>query len=192
VFTDHVGLGFDHLVSGLDHVLFVLGLLLVVRGLRARAIALTAFTAGHSVTLVLATIGVVDVPAAPVEILIALTLVVVALRAFDPARDAATGQVVWLLAAGFGAIHGLGFAGALAGAGLSGADLALALGGFNLGIELGQLALVLAFVAFSAASSRFARRLTSAAATPLRAVAVHAIGGLAMMWCLERTWAALF
>ncbi|MBZ0235692.1 MAG: HupE/UreJ family protein, partial [Deltaproteobacteria bacterium] len=193
VVTDHVGLGFDHLLFGLDHVLFVLGLLLVVRGLRARAIALTAFTAGHSATLVLATLGLVAIPAAPVEILIALSLVVVALRALEPStRNAPAGHATWLLAAGFGAIHGLGFAGALAGAGLSGAELALALAAFNLGIELGQLALVLGFVALTAAASRLAGRLTLAASPPLRSLTAHAIGGLAMMWCLERTWSALF
>jgi hypothetical protein len=195
VVSDHVRLGIEHLLFGLDHVLFLLGLLLVVRGLRARAIALTAFTAGHSATLVLATLGVVAVPAAPIEILIALTLVAVALRALDPARDALAarhGHSIWLLAAGFGAIHGLGFAGALAGAGLSGADLALALAAFNLGIELGQLLLVLAFVAVTTVASHLARRATLAASPALRSVTAHAIGAFAMMWCLERTWSALF
>jgi hypothetical protein len=193
VFTDHVGLGLEHLLFGPDHVLFVLGLLLVARGLRARAITLTAFTAGHSVTLVLATLGLVAVPAPPIEILIALTLVAVALRAAVGASDAApTGHSVWLLAAGFGAIHGLGFASALAGVGHSGGELALALAAFNIGIELGQLALVLGFVALTASASQLARRLTVAASPTLRAVAAHTIGGLAMMWCLERTWSALF
>ncbi|KAB2894725.1 MAG: HupE/UreJ family protein, partial [Kofleriaceae bacterium] len=79
-----------------------------------------------------------------------------------------------------------------AGAGLSGAELALALAAFNLGIELGQLALVLGFVALTAAASRLAGRLTLAASPPLRSLTAHAIGGLAMMWCLERTWSALF
>ncbi|HUQ05928.1 MAG TPA: HupE/UreJ family protein [Kofleriaceae bacterium] len=203
VLTDHVGLGVEHLLFGLDHELFLLGLLLVVRGLRARALALTAFTAGHSLTLALATLGLVVVPPAPVEILIALTLVIVALRALDPAAptgrdapDAANGRSTWLLAAAFGGIHGLGFAGALAGAGLAGADLALALAAFNLGIELGQLALVVAlvvaFIAATTASSRLARRLALTASPPLRTIAAHAIGAFAMMWCLERTWSALF
>ncbi len=192
VFVDHLRLGFAHLLAGLDHVLFVLGLLLVVPGLRERVLVLTAFTAGHSATLVLAALGVVAVPSAPVEILIALTLVAVAMRALDPPRRAApAGRAAWLLAVGFGAIHGLGFAGALAGAGLGGADLALALAAFNVGIELGQLVLVVSFVALAAIASRLATSVTLAAAPALRAVVAHVIGGLATMWFLERTWSAL-
>jgi hydrogenase/urease accessory protein HupE len=180
----YVRLGIDHLLGGLDHVLFVLGLLFLVSGLRARLVTLTAFTAGHSLTLALAVLGVVRVPAAPVEVLIALTLVVVALEVVEPR---AVGQRLgWRLAAAFGLIHGLGFAGALTDAGLPADELPLALAGFNLGIELGQLALVAA----AALLTPLIRRAPIPAMLSRR-LAGYAIGGLAAMWCLERLWVAV-
>ncbi|HVK75339.1 MAG TPA: HupE/UreJ family protein [Kofleriaceae bacterium] len=186
----HGRLGVEHLLDGLDHLLFVLGLLLVVSGLRARAVTLTAFTAGHSVTLALAALGVVHVPAAPVEILIAITLIVVALQALEPPPlPGAPRRPAWLLAAGFGLIHGLGFAGALTGAGLPADDLALALAGFNLGIEVGQLALVAAAMLVAALVGRGFRGATRWGPRA-RIAAAYTIGGLAAMWCLERTWTA--
>jgi hypothetical protein len=180
-------LGVDHLLGGLDHVLFILGLLFLVRGVRPRLVTLTAFTVGHSVTLALAVLGVVRIPAAPVELLIALTLIALAVQVVD--RDAAPRRA-WLLAAGFGLIHGLGFAGALTGAGLDRADIPLALAGFNLGIELGQIGVVIAAALLAAAAAPLYRR--SPALAPLtRTIAGHAIGGLAALWCLERTWTLL-
>ncbi len=181
----YVWLGVEHLLGGLDHVLFVLGLLFIVRGLRARVLTLTAFTAGHSATLALATAGVVRVPAAPIEVLIALTLIAVALQVVEPPPTAAGSRRGWLLAGGFGLIHGMGFAGALAGAGLPAADLPLALAGFNLGIELGQLAIVAAAVAIAAAP--WPAKLAPVA----RSLAGHAIGALAAMWLLERIFLAV-
>jgi hydrogenase/urease accessory protein HupE len=176
-------LGIAHLLGGLDHVLFVLGLLFVVRGARARFVTLTAFTAGHAITLALAVIGVVRVPAAPVEVAIALTLIVLAVQVLD--RDAAPTRRAWLLAAGFGLVHGLGFASALTGAGLEGGDVPLALAGFHLGLELAQLALVAAALLLAAAAAPLVRR--AGALAPLtRWTAGHAIGALAAMWCLER------
>jgi hypothetical protein len=178
----HVRLGVEHLLGGLDHVLFIVALLLAVPRLRDRAITLTAFTAGHSVTLALAALGAVNVPSAPVEILIAITLIVVALQALD-----GRARHTWPLAAGFGLVHGLGFAGALTGAGLPAGDLPLALAGFNLGIELGQLALAAAFIALAA----FARPLARRAGPYPRLAAAYTVGAIAAMYVLERTAAAL-
>jgi hypothetical protein len=178
----HVRLGVEHLLGGLDHLLFIVALLLAVPRLRDRAITLTAFTAGHSVTLALAALGVVAVPAAPVEILIAITLIVVALQALD-----GRARHTWPLAAGFGLVHGLGFAGALTGAGLPAGDLPLALAGFNLGIELGQLALAAAFLALAALARPLARR----AGPYPRLAAAYTVGAIAAMYVLERTAAAL-
>jgi hydrogenase/urease accessory protein HupE len=179
----YLRLGIDHLVGGLDHVLFVLGLLFLVSGLRARLVTLTAFTAGHSLTLALAVLGLVRVPAAPVELLIALTLIVVAHEVVEPRRDGRGRS--WLLAAGFGLIHGLGFAGALTGAGLPADELPLALVGFNLGIELGQLGLVAAAMLIVALAAPLVERAPRLAPRTRR-IAGYAIGGLAAMWCLER------
>jgi hypothetical protein len=189
VVASYARLGIDHLLGGLDHVLFVLGLVFIVRGLRARAVTLTAFTAGHGVTLMVAVAGVVRVPAAPVEVLIALTLIAVAVEVGDPSGRRGAGRS-WALAAAFGLIHGLGFAGALSGAGLDDGELWLALAGFHLGIELGQLVVVGGAAAVAAIAARSIPR-PAAAAQLTRRIAAYAIGGLAAMWCLERTWGAI-
>jgi hypothetical protein len=148
-------LGARHIAEGSDHLLFLLMLLLPAPLLRvagrwreraplqqsvwAVVKLVTAFTCGHSLTLLLAAVRGVELPARPVEVLIALSIVVSAINALWPvfaAREA-------LIALGFGLVHGLAFAEALRGFGFDTGSLLVALGGFNLGIELMQLALVL-------------------------------------------------
>ena len=140
----YLRLGVEHLVSGLDHVLLVLGLVALLRGGRRLVLAITAFTLGHSVTLAAASLGLLRMPAAPIEVGIAVSLVAVALALARSDAGAGSGLArrPAALPFAFGLLHGLGFAGALASAGLPGHALPLALLSFNLGIELGQLALV--------------------------------------------------
>lgn len=183
VLGDYGRLGVRHILSGPDHLLFVFGLVLLGGTLGRVAGTVTAFTAGHSVTLSLAALGLADVPAAPVEVLIALSVWVLALEvAQPPDRRGAIGRWPWLAAGGFGLLHGLGFAGALREAGLPAGDVPLALVGFNGGVELGQLAFVGAVLAVLAA----VRRAPLPAPGWLRAMPVTAMGALATYWCLER------
>lgn len=190
VFPSYFSLGVGHLLFGFDHLLFVCGLFLLVRGLRALVLTITAFTLGHSITLSLASLGWVQVPAAPMELGIALSLLWLACEIARPvgAPRSSLSQRPWLMAAGFGLLHGLGFAGALAEIGLPSGEIPMALLGFNLGIEAGQLALI--GVLF------MLKRLTQPRAIadfmpPLRSVPSYAIGTLAAYWCFERA-AALF
>lgn len=187
VLRDYVTFGFEHLLTGPDHILFVLGLMLLVRGLRARLLALTAFTLGHSVTLCLSALSILRLPQAPVEIGIAASLLVVALEVLEQRRDSPdVARRAWLMASSFGLLHGLGFASALVDTGLPAHAVPLSLFGFNLGVELGQLAVVFAVLCttFVLAKLNLAKRAASPRA---RVVAAYAIGGLAAMWCLERT-----
>jgi hypothetical protein len=140
----YLRLGVAHLASGLDHLLFVLGLVGLLRGGRRLVLAVSAFTLGHSATLAAASLGLVRVPAAPVEVAIAASLVALALALARPDRGASSrlARRPALLPFGFGLLHGLGFAGALSAAGLPAHALPLALLSFNLGIELGQLGVV--------------------------------------------------
>lgn len=179
-------LGVEHLLSGYDHLAFLAGLLLLVRPLRARMWTVSAFTLGHSLTLSMASLGWVRWNAALCEWAIAASIVVVALRlmrASSSASPVAAAQrghgigPVWF-AAGFGLLHGLGFAGALSDVGLPPRDLPLALLAFNLGIEAAQLAVVGAVVAAGRAGLALPAR-----ALPL---AAYALGGLACYWCLDR------
>jgi hypothetical protein len=142
VAATYLRLGVEHILLGFDHLLFVLGLLLLT-GRRPRALlaTITSFTAAHSVTLALATLGVLRVPGPPVEATIALSILFVAREALRPAGSLAAAHP-WAVALPFGLLHGLGFAGALAGVGVPAGEIPWALGAFNVGVELGQLAFV--------------------------------------------------
>lgn len=140
--TDFFLLGMEHLLFGLDHILFLLSLLIGARGLRDVVLAATAFTAAHSVTFLLAAMGVVHVPGSVVEPVIAASIAAVALAGLFLRDREATGRwrlpVVFL----FGLVHGLGFAGALGIDESWSWELLLSLLSFNLGIEAVQLGLI--------------------------------------------------
>ncbi|KQT94142.1 hypothetical protein ASG49_04320 [Marmoricola sp. Leaf446] len=153
--ADMVHLGLEHVLSGADHLLFLVTLLLVapaaaVAGgwrprpgvrpsLRSVLGVVTAFTVGHSVTLLACALGWVTPPSTPVEVLIAVSVGVSAVHALRPLVR----RGEQLIAGGFGLVHGLAFAGILTDLGLQGRTSVLALLAFNLGIELAQLLVVL-------------------------------------------------
>ncbi|MBO0949838.1 HupE/UreJ family protein [Fibrella sp. HMF5405] len=158
-FRAMVELGMRHISEGTDHLLFLLVLLLpaplLVKGSRAQRsgwgrfggmryslkrllLIITAFTIGHSITLLVGAMGWVRLPAQPVEILIALSILVSAVHALRPLFP---GREAWV-AAGFGLVHGLAFAGTLANLRLDAAPMALSILGFNLGIELMQVGII--------------------------------------------------
>lgn len=182
-----VRLGIAHILGGIDHLLFVLGLLLLVRGLRPLLLTITAFTVSHSVTLALATLGVVRVPVAPVEASIALSIVFLARELLRPhdAEVSVAERKPWLVAFSFGLLHGFGFAGAMSTAGVPAAEVPAALVLFNVGVELGQVAFVAAVLA-AVRLSRFARVPAPAWAKPALA---YGIGITATYWFLERALA---
>ena len=150
-FRGMVGLGIQHIAAGTDHLLFLLALLLpaplLVAGRRwgsfggvryslGRLLGIvTAFTLGHSLTLLLGALGWVRLPSQPVETLIAVSILVSAVHAWRPLF---AGREAWV-AGGFGLVHGLAFASTLSGLHLEAGRLALSILGFNLGIEAMQL-----------------------------------------------------
>ena len=188
VFVGYLQLGFDHILEGLDHLLFVLGLLLLATSPRLLLETVTSFTVGHSVTLALASLGIAQVPSRPVEVLIALSILVLAVElARGPqAHPTLLRRFPWAMAFLFGLLHGLGFAGALAEIGLPPDDLPLALLSFNLGIEGGQLAFVAVIVALGFVLSPLLKRRPAWADL----VPVYGIGCLAAYWVLERLFGA--
>lgn len=127
-----------HILHGADHLAFLLALLLASRRLASLAATVTAFTAAHSLTLALAALDVLRVPARPVELAIALSIVYVALENVLAPRSSAR----WVEAFAFGLVHGVGFASFLAQSLVAEPLRRSALLGFNLGVELGQLAVV--------------------------------------------------
>jgi hydrogenase/urease accessory protein HupE len=178
--------GVEHILFGYDHLLFVFALILVVRGARRLVWTITAFTAAHSITLALATLGVVSVPGPPVEATIALSILLLATEIvrLQSGRESLAAQKPWLVAFAFGLLHGFGFAGALSGIGLPKGDIPLALLAFNLGVELGQLAFIAAVIGALAV----ARRVDPGGVGQryLQPAAPYAIGTLASFWFFER------
>jgi hydrogenase/urease accessory protein HupE len=186
-------LGVEHILTGVDHLMFVLGLLLLV-GIRWRLVkAITAFTLAHSVTLGASAIGLVHVPSAVIEALVALSIVVVAaeLANRDRGRDSLAARYPWLIAFTFGLLHGFAFAGALAEVGLPKDAIPASLLLFNLGVEAGQLLFVGAAILVILALRRIGPRLPAAWTALAPRLPPYAIGAFAAFWFLERTAAAL-
>lgn len=180
-------LGVEHILAGWDHLLFVIALVLLVQNWRMVIVAATAFTVAHSVTLAAAALGFVGLPGGPVEALIALSIVFLAvevLRRGDDPADTPTWarRFPWIVAFLFGLLHGFGFAGALTSIGLPEGDIVAALLAFNVGVEAGQL-LVIAVVL---AALAIIRKAASTAMEPVVRIASYGIGITGAYWLIDR------
>jgi hydrogenase/urease accessory protein HupE len=185
----YFALGVEHILLGVDHLLFVFALLLLVRSPWALVKTITAFTLAHSITLAAATLGWAQAPQAPVEAVIALSIAFVAAEIIHQARgetDLAT-RAPWIVAFGFGLLHGFGFGGALKEIGLPQNDVPLALLTFNLGVEAGQLAFIAAALSLKWALGR----LPALEMPWLRLASAYAIGGIAATWFVQRVFAMI-
>ncbi len=180
--AQYLRLGFHHILPlGLDHILFVLGLYFLGAGWRALAAQITTFTLAHTTTLGLAAYGVLNLPPAVVEPLIALSIAFVALENILRPR-LGPGRLALVFA--FGLLHGLGFAGSLAEIALPRDQFLTALLAFNLGVDFGQLAVLAA--AFLAVGWFRARTWYRPAITLPCCAVIAAIG---LYWTVERTFA---
>lgn len=178
-------MGIGHILSGFDHLLFVLALILLIRDRWTLLKAITAFTVAHSITLALATLGLVSVPSKPTEAVIALSIVFLALEVLRQAKG--TGGIAvrspWIVAFGFGLVHGLGFAGALSDVGLPQHAIPLALLAFNVGVEIGQLMFVTVVLVliFTVRKAGIKEGFVEHRLAP------YAIGCIAAYWVIDRT-----
>jgi hypothetical protein len=184
VFQDYVWQGIFHILGGWDHLAFVLCLCLLTRG-RTLLWLVTAFTAGHSLSLALAFFGVIHVPAPPVEAVIALSIAFMAREALraknhDGHEAPADWKRYMIVVASFGLLHGLGFASALNELGVAPGERIVGLVAFNVGVECGQLLFVAAvsFVMGLAARIHLAQ--------PVRVAALYGAGALGCFWMIER------
>ena len=180
-------IGVEHILMGIDHLLFVFALLLIVSGWKRLIGTITAFTFAHSITLVSATMGWLSVPQAPVEAVIALSILFLAVEIIhsQQGKVGLAERSPWLIAFIFGLLHGFGFAGALAEVGLPEHSIPHALLFFNVGVELGQLIFVAAalFVGWIV-KKIFTQDLLKKGETTI----AYAIGSLAAFWLMERTY----
>lgn len=189
--ADYLPLGITHILAGPDHLLFVAGLLLVVQAARARIGTLvgtvTAFTVAHSITLAASVLGHVSLPATPVEAVIALSILLLAVelsavRGLPHPPTGLTFRRPWLIAFGFGLIHGFGFAGALREVGLPEHAVGWALLLFNVGVEIGQLLFVAVLLAAGWALMRIRPALLPLGQNAL----VLLMGTASGFWVIER------
>lgn len=193
VFQSYLRLGIKHLLTGLDHLMLVAGLWLLVRGARRLLLTLTAFTLGHSLTLVLASLGLIQVNQAVAELGIALSILWLATEMAKPQSRPGSlfAHRPWLVAAGVGLLHGLGFAGALAEVGLPQGDIVSALIAFNIGIEAGQLLWVAALVLLAGAIRRASELSSYQRPVAWPQLPAYCIGAIAACWCYQRGAAML-
>ncbi len=191
-FKNMVVLGIEHIAEGTDHILFILTLLLpamlmlegkkwgAYKGLKPSLLSLlkivTAFTIGHSITLLLGASQWLSLPVKPIEVCIAITILVSAIHAFKPIYP----QKEVLIAGGFGLIHGMAFAETLTNLELSVKQMILSILGFNVGIELMQLGIILIMFPFLIwlSQTRFY--------TVFRQISAFLMIGMALIWMLER------
>jgi hydrogenase/urease accessory protein HupE len=177
-------MGIIHILSGFDHLLFVLALFLIVRNKWKLFKTITAFTLAHSITLALATLGLVNVPPGPTEAVIALSIVFLAGEIINShqGRYSLTEKYPWVVAMFFGLFHGLGFAGALTAIGLPQNEIPVALLMFNLGVETGQIMFLIAVMLIW----QILKRANIKWPTNAWKWLPYAIGSLAAFWTIER------
>jgi HupE/UreJ protein len=181
----YLRLGVEHILRGLDHLLFVLGLLVLV-GRRGTLMfkTVTAFTVAHSLTLGAATLGIVSVPAAPLNAVIALSILFVGVEIARQQRGATslTIEHPWGAAFGFGLLHGFGYASGLSTLGLPAHEIVMALLLFNIGVEMGQLG----FVALYYALRNAFRTLEVSLPRWVDAMPAYVIGSLGAYWTIAQ------
>ena len=177
-------MGTIHILEGFDHLLFLLTLLLIVQGIWPLLKTVTAFTLAHSLALVLATLGLVNLPSAPTEAVIALSILLLAVEVVhkNQGQHTFSERFPWLIAFSFGLVHGLGFAGALSEIGIPQNEVPLSLLMFNVGVETGQVLFVFVVSLLLLALNKFQANGTLL----LTRAAPYAIDGVAAFWTITR------
>lgn len=186
VASSYFSLGSGHVLGGWDHLLFILGLVLLLRRRPKRLFyAITAFTAAHAITLTLATFGMLLVRPAPVEVVIALSIWLLAVELVRPeaSRRALSGFFLGLVFT-CGLLHGLGFAGTLTDMGLPEGQNLVALAAFNLGVEAGQILFAAAVFTIVILAARMPLQDTLRRMVALAPVYLMGVAGV--YWTLER------
>ncbi len=177
-FIPFIMLGMEHILTGYDHILFLASLLVIGLSFRSAVSIITAFTAAHSITLILAALDIVHFNPRWIEIAIALTICYVAAENIWKREF----RYRWGLTFCFGLIHGFGFANALAEIAIPKSHLAFCLIGFNLGVEAGQLLLMCAILPLIFAMSKF-RRIPFRHVTTWVSAVILLFG---LLWAIER------
>ncbi|MDP6791833.1 MAG: HupE/UreJ family protein [Arenicellales bacterium] len=183
----YLRLGVQHILSGVDHLLFLVGLLLLAQGRWALLKTVTAFTIAHSLTLGSATVGWAGPWVGPVnvETAIALSILILGVEVARKwaGKDSFTIRYPWLVAFGFGLVHGLAFASDLAELNLPIGEMIVAVLLFNLGVEIGQVGFIVLVLGLVLPLR------TRSLPTWFRRIPGYAVGVAGAFWTFERTTA---
>lgn len=191
VLKSYIVLGIEHILMGYDHLLFVLALLLLVPSIKSLFWTITSFTLAHSITLALASLQLFRLPSAPVEAVIALSIIFLAREYLQVirGRKSLTAKYPWSVSFTFGLLHGFGFAGALTEIGFPQNQIFAALLSFNIGVELGQMFFVIFCVILFYIFKKMRR---SEFSIRYKTMASYALGSVASFWFIERCFNMLF
>ncbi len=187
----YLRIGVEHIIGGIDHLLFLAALLYIARTPRRVLITVTGFTLAHSLTIFLVALNIVQVSVPAVETVIALSIVFLAAEIARNNRETLAWRRPILVAAGFGLVHGAGFAAALSEIGLPQTEKLSALLFFNIGVEIGQLAIVLAVFCAGWAINAATSRAVPIDHRPVRLAFSYGLGIIAALWFIERFASAL-
>ena len=180
-------MGFEHILEGTDHLLFVACLVIIASTFSKLLWTITGFTLAHSITLFLSALGIVYVPIPPIEAMIALSIVFLAMEIAKHNKNSLTYRYPVIVSSSFGLLHGFGFASALMEIGLPHDERVTALLFFNVGVELGQIAFVLCLLA----TAWMIRKVWQGSKNiEWNTIISYSIGSIAMMWLWQRV--ALF
>jgi len=182
---EYVKLGIVHIWGGFDHLLFVLSLVLLAQGTKALLYSITGFTLAHSITLAFGVLGIVNVAAAFVEAMIALSIIFLARELVVHNANSLTRRKLGLIAFIFGLLHGFGFSSVLKSIGLPQNEIPLSLFCFNLGIEIGQIF----FIILMSAALATAQKYLYANKEKTKKILAYGIGIISSFWFVERVLA---
>lgn len=187
----YIRLGVEHILQGFDHLLFVLVLLLLITNIKSLFWTITSFTLAHSITLAMASLDILTLPSAPVEAIIALSILFLAKEylTVQNGGTSMTARYPWLVSFTFGLLHGFGFAGALSEIGFPQNQIFIALFSFNVGVELGQILFIIVCLILIKIISHiqiFPKPVF------LKKILTYGIGSLASFWLITRCFSILF
>ena len=171
--------GFEHIIpKGLDHIVFVLGLFFSFKSVKSLFYQVTSFTVAHSLTLIIAAFGIINLPSSLVEPLIAISIIWIG---FENCLIKRPGKIRNIIVFIFGLLHGLGFASVLSAYGLPKDNFTSLLLAFNIGVELGQITVI--FLAFIITYITFNKNWKREIVRIPASIAISFIG---IFWFIER------
>jgi hydrogenase/urease accessory protein HupE len=180
--VEYTNLGIMHIWSGFDHLLFVLALVLLAHSTKTLLYSITGFTLAHSITLAFGVLGIVNVGAAYVEAMIALSIVFLARELVVHNVNSLTRKKLGVIAFIFGLLHGFGFSSVLRSIGLPQNEIALSLFSFNLGIEIGQIL----FILLLSATLFMLKKYLKTDENITKKYLAYSIGIISSFWLIER------